>query len=182
MKKFILFVVSGVFLFSACKKDSTSVTTTTDSNQTLQAYINGSIWTPDTLSASITYSSSNHTKVFEFGGQKSQKKIDVLLTQSASSNNQSFGLGTYSTVVANYYAQQKDNNGNYVFVQDGTTPAGSASVTITAIDTVKKTITGTFGFTATKNNYDSNGNVVSIDINSATSGVFNALPYTFIKQ
>lgn len=177
MKKFVLFIVLGVFMFSACKKDSTSVTTTSDSNSTLQAYIDGAVWTPDTLSASITYNATTNTKVFEFSGQKSQKKIDVTLTQAATSNNGSFGLGTYTTGNATYYMQQKDQNNNYVFLQDGTAQAGSSSVTITAVDAVKKTITGTFSFTATKGNYDSNGNLISIDIHEATSGVFNALPY-----
>ncbi|TSD66710.1 hypothetical protein FFF34_004690 [Inquilinus sp. KBS0705] len=187
MNKKLLFilVIPAVFLLSNCKKDKATTTDTT--TYILQAYIGGNLWAPDTLSASINYTAASNKRVFSFSGQKTQKKITASVTDPTPSNSDDFTLGTYkvdsaATVAIKYYVQTKDGSGNYVFTQYGAVEPGSGTVTITAVDTDKKTITGTYSFTSRKINYDGSGNIISIDVANVASGAFNALPYTFAAK
>lgn len=110
--------------------------------------------------------------------------------QSVAPNNSAFPIATYpvdgtptSPVSMSLYTQQLTSAGNYDFVLYGTAAqANSGSVVVSAVDTVNKTITGTYSFTSSKLNYDDNGNYVSITLGTITSGQFNAMPYTFKRN
>lgn len=176
----VLLFISAIY-FQSCKKDViTSASTTSD--KILAANINGVEWYPDTVSARINYNATTQTKTFAVTGTVSQKRVVFNINVPNSTNTGSFPLATYKvdgTGAVNmfYYTQQKDDAGGYLFVQTGTVEPGSGTATITAIDTVKKVITGTYSFTAKKVNYDSNGNYVSIEINQILLGSFDNLPY-----
>jgi hypothetical protein len=81
-----------------------------------------------------------------------------------------------------YYTQQLTTAGLYNFVLYGTAQAGSGTINITSVDTTHKTMTGTYTFTLSKINYDTEGNYQSITLAAITSGQFNTMPYTFTSN
>ncbi|WP_158824763.1 DUF6252 family protein [Mucilaginibacter lacusdianchii] len=177
----ILFFTGAVLMQSCKKKDDDDSTTTTP---TLQAYINGPEWTPDTLSASVVYNTTAKIKVLTITGTMAQKRATVVVTMGNASNDNTFSADTYrvdgsGSVVMTYYTQQKAADGSYVFVQHGTVQSGSGSVVVTSADATAKTLTGTFSFISTNKTYDSQGNIISVDVANILSGQFNGLPYTY---
>lgn len=188
MKKVILFAlfISSVLLLQNCKKSSTDDTTTT-TTAVLQASINGTVWTPDTLSANITYTALTKTKVFNMVGQKNGKQVTISLTIPNSVNTNDFPIASYyidssGNLVMGYNVQQKNSSGVYVFVPQGTITTGGGSVIMSSIDATNKTITGYFNLTSRKTNYDSSGNITTTDVVNVTAGEFYAMPYKFISQ
>ncbi|ASU34437.1 hypothetical protein MuYL_2550 [Mucilaginibacter xinganensis] len=148
------------------------------------ANIKDSTWYTDTVTSSLTYNAAAKTKTFICEGTGFSKRISISLTKSTSINSSGFPLGTY-TVDATpnlqlaYLTPQKNSEGNLVYTPNGTVAAGSGTVVVTAVDSVKNQITGTYSFTTLVNNYDSNGNVVSVTIANISGGGFNKVPYTF---
>jgi hypothetical protein len=190
MKKIALTLLSAVIvlLFQNCKKSSTDdTTTTTTATVNLQASVNGVAWTPDTLSAAITYNAATKTKAFNFTGKYNQKQIACSVTLSNATSINDFTIGT-ATVDATgnpamvYSTQQKDSNGNYVFVPLMTAAENEGSVTVSSIDAVKGVITGSFSFAHRKTNYDNEGNVVSVTNTVISAGTFTDIPYTFMSK
>jgi hypothetical protein len=185
----LMFMVPALMMQS-CKKKDDSTDTATTSTPILQAYISGNVWTPDTLSAAVTYTAATGVKEFSCTGTKSQKRVLFSVKQNAAPNNSAFPIATYmvdgtltSPVAMSYYTQQLTSAGNYDFVLYGmAAQANAGSVIISAVDTIKKTITGTYSFTSSKQNYDADGNYVSITLATITSGQFNAMPYTFKRN
>lgn len=184
---FVLSILSGLLMQSCKKSSDDDTTTTTTETPVLQAYINAVAWTPDTLSAAITYNVATGNKEFTCTGTKTQKQVVFTVKQTGAANNSSFPIATYNVdatgnVAMTYNKQQLLSTGAYGFVLSGTAQPGSGTVIVSAVDTVKKTITGTFNFTASKINYDSQGNYLSIDLAPVTAGQFNAMPYTFKRN
>jgi len=143
-------------------------------------YLNGTLWTPKTVVATLTYSATNKTKTFVCTATDTAGtgKVVLNLTQAATALDSTLTVQTYSdtTLCKPMY---------YTISGSTSTPSGSLKAVyliISSIDVAKKTITGTFGFNTTKYNYDSSGNIVSISSTGVTSGQFNAMPYTFKKQ
>ncbi|TWR26136.1 hypothetical protein FPZ42_10940 [Mucilaginibacter achroorhodeus] len=172
------------FSLFSCKKSSTSETVTP--TPVLQATIGGSTWTPDTVSATITYNATAKTKTFHFTGTQAQKQIDISIQDVSPVNNQNFTGGSYlpdanGINTFNYSTQIKNSSGAYVFAPYGVIKPGDGNVTVTALDSAGKTISGTFYFNASKNNYDSNGNIISADLVGVSGGSFK-IPYQFIRQ
>ncbi|MBL4678480.1 MAG: hypothetical protein JKY70_20105 [Mucilaginibacter sp.] len=174
------------FSILSCKKSSSSDTDTTTS-PVLQASIGGNTWTPDTVSASITYNASLKTKTFYFKGTKDQKQIEASVQDYNPVDNQNFSGGSYVADNAGkntfiYSTQIKNSDGAYVFEPFGTVQTGNGNVTITAIDSAAKTISGSFYFSATKPNYDANGNLISVDVAGISGGTFTKLPFQQVRQ
>jgi hypothetical protein len=176
----------GILLLENCKKDT--VTATATSNALLVTSINDTTWTPtaDSITASLTYNAASGTKVFACAGISDNKEIKFFATKKGG-NTAGFPITSYfvdstQNVSMSYLIKQKDANGNSVFLPQGTVGPGSGTIIVTAIDSVKKLITGTFSFTSVKNNLDSNGNIISINVAQITSGAFNSLPYTFTSN
>jgi hypothetical protein len=187
MKKISLIValLSAVLLLQNCKKDT--VTATATSNLTLFAAINDSTWTANAVTAAITYNSATKTKIFTCTGVGLNKEINIAVTQNTAVNTSGFPLATFvvdntSNVLLSYYTEQKNSSGAYVLAPLGTVGPGSGAIIISAIDSVKRQITGTFGFTSLKNTYDSQGNITSVTLTQISAGAFNNLPYTFISN
>src|ERR1700755_2579557 len=100
MKKILLVcsLISAVLLLQNCKKDT--VTATATSTQVLFADINDSTWTPDTLSAAVTYNSIAKTKVFSLVAQADNKQVKISVTQKNSANTTGFPLNVYNADAA----------------------------------------------------------------------------------
>lgn len=184
MKRFSLIIalLSVVLLLQNCKKDT--VTATATSNTTLFAVVNDTTWVADTTTAAITYNSATKTQVFTCRGVGLNKEINIVVTQTNAINTSGFQLATSvvdntSNLLLSYYTEQKNASGAYALAPQGTVQPGSGTVIISAIDSVKMQITGTFDFTSLKNSYDSNGNITAVTLAHITAGAFNKLPYTF---
>lgn len=187
MKKIYVFaaVLSALALLQNCKKDV--VTATTFSNKTLFASVNDTVWTADTVRASVTYNSAAKTKIFSCSAVGTNKKINLLITQNKAGNTSGFPLGTFnvdstSNVVLSYYTLQRNTSGGLALAPQGTVHPGSGAINISAIDSVKKQITGTFSFVSYKNFYDNQGNITAVNTAVITAGAFNNLPYSFVSN
>lgn len=177
----LLLLSLAVFTLHSCNKDA--VTSTAFSNAPFQANINGVVWTPDTVNSTISFNSTGSYKSFYCIGTKGGKRVSFSVKVNTDSNTPGFPIGSYNIdatdVKALYEIQEKDEHGNYVFVQHGTVEPGAGNITVTAVDSVKQQITGTFGFYSRTTNYDGDGNVISITVDNITGGVFTSQPYTF---
>ena len=187
MKRIFLFatILSGLFLLQNCKKDV--ITATTFSNKTLFAAVNDTVWTANSVNASITFNSTSKTKVFSCNGVGTDRAINLLITQNKAANTAGFPIGTFnvdstSNVVLSYYTLQRNNSGVIALAPQGTVHPGSGAITISGIDSVKRQITGTFSFVSYKNFYDSQGNITAVNTAVITAGAFNNLPYTFVSN
>lgn len=187
MKKLSLIAILflAVLCLERCKKDSVEATAT--STNTLFALINDTTWTATNISATMVYNSSDQSKTFTCIGTDSDKKVVMTIKATNAINTAGFPLTTFNAdqagnVTFSFSRMGKDSLGNPAFIQQGTVDAGSGSFTISSIDSVKKTMSGTFYFTTLKTNYDNQGNIVSTVHNLVSSGAFNALPYTFTSN
>jgi hypothetical protein len=177
----VLLLISAVYIQS-CKKDAvTSASTTSD--KILAANINGVEWYPDTVNASINFNGTTKVKTLAVIGTLSGKRVIFNVNIPNSINTNSFPVASYKLdgtgkVNMSYYTQQKNSNGDYVFVETGTVEAGSGVVAVSSIDSTKNVITGSFSFTAKKVNRDPVTNdITSIEINQVLLGTFTNLPY-----
>ncbi len=182
----------GLLLLENCKKDT--ITATATSSSILFASINDSLWNADTVKAAITYSSASKAKAFTCTGIADNKEINMLVSLSNALNTAGFTIGSYNVnavtdtiktitySLMSYDVAVKNSVGVNVFIPTGTVFPGSGTVAITAIDSVKKLITGTFSLTSLKNNYDSNGNIISFHVDQVFEGAFNSMPYTFTSN
>ncbi|MDB4918988.1 DUF6252 family protein [Mucilaginibacter sp.] len=187
MKKISLIAIllSGILFLENCKKDT--VVATSVSTSLMIANIKDSTWYSDTVSSSLTFNSAAKTKTFICEGTAFNKKVTISLTKSTPVNSSGFPLGTY-TVDATpnlklaFLTPQKNSQGNVVYTPNGIVAPGSGTVIVTAVDSVKNQITGTFNFTTLVNNYDNNGNVISVTVAVVSGGGFNSVPYTFTSN
>ncbi|MDF2432784.1 MAG: hypothetical protein JWP44_2415 [Mucilaginibacter sp.] len=184
MKKISLIATlfSAVLLLQNCKK--TTVTAYTTSTEPMIAFINDTTWIAKAanVKATLTYNSAAKTKVFTCTGLSNNQQINLYATQHNVTNTTGFPLATYNVnsttdVALSYYLMQ---NGS--FKPQGTVAPGSGTITVTAIDSVKKIITGTFSFASLTNNYDNNGNIISTTVAQISAGGFNNVPYTFTSN
>jgi hypothetical protein len=184
MKKLSLIatLLLAVLLLQECKKDT--ITATATSNTLLFAVINDTTWDADTINATLTYNSAANNKVLSFIATGKNRELNMVVTQKKSVNTTGFPLSSFTadsaaTNTFSYSLLQKNQSGNYVYQPQGTVQPGSGTLIVTAIDSVKKEITGTFSFTALQNNYDTSGNIVSVTVSQISAGAFNKMPYTF---
>ena len=113
-------------------------------------------------------------------GTKAQKQIIMNVILSNASNTPGFTIGTYdvdTTSVIIKFNTQVNSNGQYVFLPHGKVSAGSGSIIITAVDSVKKQITGTFNFYSRSMASDG-----TITVDNILGGEFTSLPYNFTSN
>jgi hypothetical protein len=187
MKKISLIAIllSGILFLENCKKD-TVVATATATNLMI-ANIKDSTWFTDTVTSSLVYNSIAKTKTFTCEGTAFNRRVTLSLTKASGSNTSGFPLGTYivdstPNVALAFSTPKRNNAGAIVYVPNGTVAPGSGTVTVTAIDSVKRELTGTFSFTTLVNNYDSHGNIISVSIAVISGGGFNKVPYNFTSN
>jgi hypothetical protein len=184
MKKISLIatLLSVVLLLQNCKKDT--VTATVTSTEPMIAIINDTTWTCPVadVQATLTYNSATKTKTLTCNGTATNKQINLTVTQINAINTTGLPLATFNVDGTPNNAMSYFATVNGALKQQGTVGAGSGQLIVTAIDSVKKIITGTFAFAARTNNLDSNGNIISVTINQVTNGGFNNIPYTFTSN
>ncbi len=187
MKKISLIAIllSGILFLENCKKD-TVVATATATNLMI-ANIKDSTWFTDTVTSSLVYNSIAKTKTFTCEGTAFNRRISISLTKASSSNTSGFPLGTYivdstPNVALAFSTPKRNAAGNIEYTPNGAVAPGSGTVIVTAIDSVKKELTGTYNFTTLVNNYDTHGNVISVSIAVISGGGFNKVPYTFTSN
>jgi len=189
MKKLSLIatLLLAVLLLQKCTKDTISESAM--SNTLLFAVINDTTWNADTVHAAITYNSATKTKVLTCTAIGNNKEVNMSITQTFNAiNTAGFPINTVFNADAagnntfSYYTAQKNSSGIFVLAQQGTVAPGSGTFNISAIDSVKNMMTGTFSFTSIKNNYDNNGNVTSVTVSQINAGAFNNMPYTFTSN
>ncbi|MFI5138371.1 MAG: hypothetical protein ACHQIM_11155 [Sphingobacteriales bacterium] len=187
MKKFSLIatLLSAVLLLQKCTKDTVSASA--QSSTLLFAVINDTTWNAATVNTSLTYNSATKTKVLACTAIGANKEVNFSVTQINNAiNTTGFPLATFNAdslkngIQYNTFSFLTNGSGGYT--QQGIVAGGSGTVIVSAIDSVKKVITGTFSFLAKQNNYDANGNIVSVTINGIQSGSFNNMPYTFTSK
>jgi hypothetical protein len=189
MKKISLIVtlLLAVLLLQKCKKDTE--TGSAMSTTLLFAVINDTTWNADTVNAVLTYNSATKTKVLSCSAVGDNKGVSMSVTQTVNAlNTAGFPLNTVfnadaiGTNLFSYSTAQKNPLGVFVLTPLGTVAPGSGTLTVSAIDSVKKLVTGTFSMTAIKDNYDGNGNYISTTVSQVNAGAFNNMPYTFISK
>ncbi len=177
--RLLTFLLLAAFFIQSCKKDT--IVGTAYTTAPFQANINGATWAPDTIVNTITFNAASKTKTFYLSGTKEQKQVIMSVALSNSQNTAGFTLGTYNvdntSVFMQFNTQQKDPSGKYVYLPHGTVGPSGGIVNVTAIDSVKKQITGTFNFYSRTTNSDG-----SVTIDNILGGVFNSLPYTFTSN
>jgi hypothetical protein len=178
--KLITLVLLSAVIVQSCKKDT--VTATAYTTDAFQANINGATLAPDSIGSAITYNSAAKTKVFNLSGEKNQKQIIMSVTLKNAGNTPGFTLGTFNvdsaaTTTIQFNTIQKNASGNYVYLPHGAVSPGSGTIVVTAVDSVKKQITGTFNFYSRST--DSSG---AVTVDNILGGEFTALPYTFTSN
>ena len=184
MKKLSLIVtlLLAVLLLQKCKKDSYTADAT--SSNTLFAVINDTTWSADTITAAVTYNSLTKSKTFTCTGLAKNKEVNLSVKLVTSGNTPGFPLSTFNADslgnnLFSYYTYEKNSSGANVFFQQGTVGIGSGTITFTAVDSVKKVMTGIFSLVSEHKTYDSSGNLLTVTINEVAAGAFNNLPYTY---
>ena len=178
LRLFTFLLLAGLFTIESCKKDT--IVGSAYTTKPFQANINGSVWAPDTINNTITYSAANKTKTFTLTGTKDQKQIIMNVILNNAANTPGFTAATYtvdaSSVLIDYNTQVLQN-GQYVFLPHGTVTPGSGVIIVSSVDSVKKQITGTFNFYSRSS--DANGDIT---VDNILGGEFTNLPYTFTSN
>ncbi len=186
MKKISLFAILliSALLLQECKKDI--YTATASAPFSLIATINDTTWATDTVTAVLTYSAALHSKTFECTGTASNKRVYFSVYQNGQTNTSSFPIAEYTNSTKSdsmsYLINTKNPLGIYNYVTQGSVTPGSGIVNITAIDSVKNLITGTFSFTSTTVTYDANKQIKSVHADQVQNGGFTNLPFKFITK
>src|SRR6201996_8633721 len=182
MKKIYLIVTlfAAILFLENCRKDTVNATAV--STALLFADINDTTWNPTSINAAINYNQANQTKTFSVSGidaNEASKQINFSVTLPSKANSAGFPIGNYNVDAAGTVLMSYLIPHGSTLVAQGTVQPGSGYVDITAVDSVKKQITGTFGFTTLHQNLDGEGNIISTTINGITQGTFNKTSYTF---
>ncbi|WP_259068002.1 DUF6252 family protein [Mucilaginibacter sp. X4EP1] len=189
MKKISLIatLILAVLLLQNCKKDTATATTT--STEPMIAIINDTTWiaSKDSVKAAIVYNSAAQTKVLTCQGTSNNKQINLYVTQHNVGNTTGFPLNTYNINSTtdnemSYWVPQRNSQGVVVLAPLGSTSPGGGTLTVIAVDSVNKVISGTFSFSTILNHYDNNGNITSITSTSIQAGGFNNVPYTLTSN
>src|ERR1700712_1845489 len=142
-------------LMQFCKKsDSSTDTTDTSTTSTIlfNDYLNGILWTPKTVAATLTYNATAKTKVFTCTATDtlSTGKVVLNLTIPVTTVDSTLTVQTYSDTTYCKPAYYTIANG--IATKVGAIKSGY--IIISSYDAVKKLATGSFGFTQSKLNYD----------------------------
>jgi hypothetical protein len=165
MKKAIIYalLMVGCGWIGSCKKE-TSIENGSTVGGNFTAVINGVKWAAASTQeqATILRGLINIT-----GVSTDNQEISISITDTAAGV---YVLNAQTPSIAVYASADSSNLYAYSTSQSTDTSKAGGMVTITSIDTVHKTITGTFAFNVTRT-YDN-------QVKNITSGVFNQIPYS----
>ena len=169
----------AVVLLQNCKKDVAHTAAAAPPTQGMYALINDTAWTAVTVAASLQYTGFSTGKVFTCRGTMGNKMIQLIASQSnvAAGNDFPLGAANGNSASFGYYILPVHLN----LTEQNPTPGTDAgtSLVITAIDTGKRLISGTFTFPARDSIYDAFGNVILVVKNQINNGLFKQVPYVY---
>jgi hypothetical protein len=164
MKKAIIYtlLIVGCWWIASCKKETSIEHGNVAGSFT--AVINGVPWSAASSQeqATILRGLINIT-----GVSTDNQEISISITDTVAGV---YVLNAQTPSIAVYVSADSSNLYAYSTSQSSDTSKAGGIVTITAIDTLHKTVTGTFAFNVTRT-YDN-------QVKNITSGVFNQIPYT----
>lgn len=175
LKAVLLLVVA---LLQNCKKEAAN-THAAPPKQGMYALINDTAWTAVTVTASLDYNGFSASKIFTCQGTMGNQMIQLVAIQNNVAAGNNFPVGPASGNLASfgYYILPVHRNLTEQNPTQGT--IAGTSMVITAIDTAKRFISGTFTFPQADSAYDANGNVIAVTKNQITNGVFKQVHYTY---
>lgn len=169
----------ALLLLQNCKKEATK-TTIALPTQGMYALINDTAWTATTVTASLTYDASGSSRIFTCRGTMGGRIIQLVAGQTNVPAANNFPVGSANSNLASffYYIEPIHRELTEQNPTAGTT-AGT-SLVITAIDTNKRLISGTFTFPQADSAYDANYNFIFAQNNQIANGFFKQIPYEYI--
>jgi hypothetical protein len=175
LKAALLFVVA---LLQNCKKEAAN-TLAVPPKQGMYALINDTAWTAVTVAASLEYDGFSTSKIFTCRGTMGNQFIQLIAIQNNVVAGNDFPVGAVDGNLASfaYYILPVHRD----LIEQTTTPGTTAgtSLVITAIDTAKRLISGTFTFPSRDSVYDAIGNVISVQNNQIANGAFKQVHYVY---
>jgi hypothetical protein len=175
-------LVAALLLFAAllqnCKKEAAH-TPAAPPKQGMYALINDTAWTAVTIEASLEYDGFSTGKTFTCRGTGGKQIIQLIAIQNnvAAGNDFPVGPANGNLATFGYYIQPIHRN----LTEQNPTPGTTAgtSLVISAIDTGKRLISGTFTFPQADTAYDAFGNVTAVTKNQIDKGFFKQVPYVY---
>ena len=175
MKKlFGLGLIFLTILTTGCSSDDSN-----DENSTVSATINGAAWKPTKKVGATLIKIPGQGQRFDISIHSNSEILSLAFESELTTNN-AMPLGTY-----NFYEDPEEGQiSNALFFNsyliDGDTYTEHfpvlGKITVTAIDPVKKTISGTFSFRAQKEGVLQT-KIVTPEVFEVTNGVFENLSY-----
>ena len=173
-------------LFSCRKENLNGINSVKDSTVSFSATINGAAWQTDSVSAFLVGYPRDHSRIITITGYTSNRVIAISLRDTSTGGNdstmavQTYPLEDWGNASAFAYGYNRIGYGpNVTWQQQGPGIIGQANVAVS--DGVEKKISGTFSFTAKVFRIDPNGGG-SIDSVEVTNGVFQHIPYSYLKH
>jgi len=165
-------------LLQNCKKETANTSAPTP-KQGMYAAINDTAWTAVTVEASLEYDGFSTGRVFTCRGTMGDKIIQLVAMQNnvGPGNNFPLGLANGESTIFGYYIQPIHRNLTEQNPTAGT--VDGTSLVITAIDTGKRLISGTFKFPQADTAYDAFGNVTAVTKNQIDKGIFKQVHYVY---
>ncbi|HWD87411.1 MAG TPA: DUF6252 family protein [Mucilaginibacter sp.] len=174
----LLFIIA---LLQNCKKETANKPIADEPKQGMYALVNDTAWTAVTVTASLEYNAVSAGKIFTCEGTMGNKIIQLMAFQNNVGAGNSFPLGPATDDLNNfgYFILPVHRNLTEQNVTLVTTPG--SSMVITDIDTAKQLISGTFKFPQADSAYDAIGNVIAVQNNLITNGVFKQVHYVYTR-
>ncbi|MDP9047501.1 MAG: DUF6252 family protein [Bacteroidota bacterium] len=167
-------------LSQSCKKGTaTADTPAVLPTQGMYALINDTAWTALTVTASLQYNRFSTSKIFTCTGTTGSQMILLTAIQNDVAAGSDFPVGPANGNLDSfsYFVLPIHRS----LTEQTTTPgtADGTSLVITAIDSAKRLISGTFTFPSRDSIYDANGNVISVQKNRIANGFFKQVHYVY---
>ncbi|KUJ59851.1 hypothetical protein AR687_21105 [Flavobacteriaceae bacterium CRH] len=183
MKKILpiaLLVLSVIF--TSCSSDDND---SNDAEASFSATINGTAWKPTKINTATLIKIPGYGQRFDISVQDDSLML-LLAFESEVTNNDGMPLKQY-----NFFEDPSENQvSNALFVNTYLYANGnsvtehlpvSGKITVTSVDTDKKTISGTFSFRSEKGEEEAfKIKATTPNVFEVTNGVFTNLPYTVI--
>lgn len=167
-----------VAMLQHCKKEAAHAPVAPPT-QGMYALINDTAWTAQTVTASLEYTGFSTGKILMLNGTMGDKVIQLTATQYHVGAGSGFPLGPANASFDSfgYYILPVHRNLTEQNPTAGT--VDGTSLVITAIDTANQLVSGTFKFPQADTAYDAVGNVIAVQRNQITNGVFKQVHYVY---
>lgn len=186
MKKILSIVLLLVSIFfTACSSDDNN----NNSESSLSATINGKEWKPTKINSVTLVKIPGYGQRFDIIAQDDSIRLSLAFS-SELTNNDGMPLKQY-----NFFEDPEENQisdalfiNTYLYANENTLTEHfpkSGKITITSIDTAKKTVSGTFSFRSEKEDFEDSkikdvAPTPTPKVFEVTNGVFTNLSYTVI--